>query len=116
MSKPKRCVPSSKAVGGGCRVRLSAIAPMAVPVPVLTTRILALPLMTVGNSLPRLAFAPLLIAWFGFGMSSKIALATSVVFFFMRNYGDFKYIKNSYQAKQQQMQADAAKHEHKGKK
>ena len=42
-----------------------------------------MPLMTVGNSLPRLAFAPLLIAWFGFGASSKIALAASVVFFFI---------------------------------
>ncbi len=42
-----------------------------------------LPLMTVGNALPRLAFAPLLIAWFGFGMSSKIALSASVVFFFI---------------------------------
>jgi NitT/TauT family transport system permease protein len=40
-----------------------------------------LPLMTVGNSLPRLAFAPLLIAWFGFGLSSKVVLAASVVFF-----------------------------------
>jgi NitT/TauT family transport system permease protein len=28
-----------------------------------------LPLMTVSNALPRLAFAPLLIAWFGFGLS-----------------------------------------------
>ncbi len=42
-----------------------------------------LPLMTMGNSLPRLAFAPLLIAWFGFGPSSKIALSASVVFFFI---------------------------------
>jgi NitT/TauT family transport system permease protein len=42
-----------------------------------------LPLMTVGNSLPRLAFAPLLIAWFGFGLSSKVVLAASVVFFFI---------------------------------
>ena len=42
-----------------------------------------MPLMTVGNSLPRLAFAPLLIAWFGFGPSSKIALSASVVFFFI---------------------------------
>jgi NitT/TauT family transport system permease protein len=42
-----------------------------------------LPLLTVGNSLPRLAFAPLLIAWFGFGLSSKVVLATSVVFFFI---------------------------------
>ncbi len=42
-----------------------------------------LPLMTVSNALPRLAFAPLLIAWFGFGPSSKIALSASVVFFFI---------------------------------
>ena len=42
-----------------------------------------LPLLTVGNSLPRLAFAPLLIAWFGFGLSSKVVLAASVVFFFV---------------------------------
>lgn len=42
-----------------------------------------LPLLTVGNSLPRLAFAPLLIAWFGFGLASKVVLAASVVFFFV---------------------------------
>ena len=47
ISRPKRCVPISKAVGGGWRVRLSAMAPMAVLVPVLTTRIRALPLITV---------------------------------------------------------------------
>jgi NitT/TauT family transport system permease protein len=42
-----------------------------------------LPLVTVTNALPKLAFAPLLIAWFGFGLSSKVALAASVVFFFI---------------------------------
>lgn len=42
-----------------------------------------LPLITVTNALPKLAFAPLLIAWFGFGMSSKVALAAAVVFFFI---------------------------------
>ncbi len=41
------------------------------------------PLLTVGNALPKLAFAPLLIAWFGFGMSSKIVLAAGVVFCFV---------------------------------
>lgn len=41
------------------------------------------PLASVGNALPKLAFAPLLIAWFGFGMSSKVALAAMVVFFFV---------------------------------
>jgi NitT/TauT family transport system permease protein len=42
-----------------------------------------LPLVTITNALPKLAFAPLLIAWFGFGISSKIALASAVVFFFI---------------------------------
>ena len=42
-----------------------------------------LPLLTIGNALPKLAFAPLLIAWFGFGISSKIALSAAVVFFFI---------------------------------
>jgi NitT/TauT family transport system permease protein len=41
------------------------------------------PIASVFNSLPKLAFAPLLIAWFGFGMSSKVALAAAVVFFFV---------------------------------
>lgn len=41
------------------------------------------PMIAVGNSLPKLAFAPLLIGWFGFGPSSKVALAAAVVFFFI---------------------------------
>lgn len=41
------------------------------------------PLVAVGNSLPKLAFAPLLIGWFGFGASSKVALAAAIVFFFI---------------------------------
>lgn len=42
-----------------------------------------LPLVTITNALPKLAFAPLLIAWFGFGIASKVALAAAVVFFFI---------------------------------
>jgi NitT/TauT family transport system permease protein len=53
-----------------------------------------LPLMTVGNSLPRLAFAPLLIAWFGFGLSSKVVLAASVVFFFFIIFGVYSGIRS----------------------
>lgn len=41
------------------------------------------PLVAIGNSLPKLAFAPLLIGWFGFGPASKVALAAAVVFFFI---------------------------------
>jgi NitT/TauT family transport system permease protein len=52
------------------------------------------PLLTIGNALPKLAFAPLLIAWFGFGMSSKIALAAGVVFFFVF-FGVYGGLRNS---------------------
>jgi NitT/TauT family transport system permease protein len=41
------------------------------------------PLVTMGNSLPKLAFAPLLIGWFGLGMAPKLVLAAAVVFFFI---------------------------------
>ncbi|MFI4982844.1 MAG: ABC transporter permease, partial [Nevskiales bacterium] len=51
------------------------------------------PLLTVGNALPKLAFAPLLIAWFGFGMSSKIVLAAGVVFFFVF-FGVYSGLRN----------------------
>lgn len=41
------------------------------------------PLLSALNSLPRIALAPLFILWFGLGMSSKIALSVSLVFFVM---------------------------------
>jgi NitT/TauT family transport system permease protein len=39
------------------------------------------PFIVMFNSLPRIALAPLLLLWFGFGSSSKIALTFSIVFF-----------------------------------
>lgn len=39
------------------------------------------PLVIAFQSVPRSAFAPLFIAWFGFGISSKIALAVTISFF-----------------------------------
>lgn len=39
------------------------------------------PLIVAFNSMPRVAIAPLFIIWFGFGPSSKIALAALVVYF-----------------------------------
>ena len=39
------------------------------------------PVIVAFSSMPRVAIAPLFIIWFGFGADSKIALATSVVFF-----------------------------------
>ena len=40
-----------------------------------------LPIIVAFNSMPRVAIAPLFIIWFGFGPTSKIALAALVVYF-----------------------------------
>ncbi len=39
------------------------------------------PLLTAVNSMPRVALAPLLIIWFGLGLTSKIAMSFSLVVF-----------------------------------
>lgn len=39
------------------------------------------PFVTALNSIPRLALVPLFLIWFGLGMSSKVALVATVVFF-----------------------------------
>jgi len=41
------------------------------------------PLMVALNSLPRITVAPILILWFGLGMTSKVALSLFTVFFVM---------------------------------
>lgn len=41
------------------------------------------PILAAVNSVPRPALAPLLILWFGFGMTSRVLLAASLVFFLM---------------------------------
>lgn len=41
----------------------------------------ALPLMVVSQSLPVFALAPLLTLWFGYGMGSKIVMATLIIYF-----------------------------------
>lgn len=48
-----------------------------------------LPFMAFANALPRIALAPLLVAWFGFGMGSNVALVVIVVVFvnFFNIYG-----------------------------
>ncbi len=42
---------------------------------------LFMPYITMLNTMPRVALAPLFILWFGVGMNSKIAAAVSLVFF-----------------------------------
>ncbi len=40
-----------------------------------------LPLLLVSQAIPVFAIAPLLVLWLGFGMASKVAMATIVIFF-----------------------------------
>lgn len=39
------------------------------------------PLVVAFQSLPKIVLAPLLITWFGYGMSSKVAMAVAIAFF-----------------------------------
>lgn len=41
------------------------------------------PFVTLMNSYPRIALAPLFVVWFGIGLLSKIVLAVSVIFFIL---------------------------------
>jgi putative hydroxymethylpyrimidine transport system permease protein len=45
------------------------------------TRRLLLPVMVVSQAIPVFAIAPLLVLWFGFGLASKIVMATIAIFF-----------------------------------
>jgi putative hydroxymethylpyrimidine transport system permease protein len=40
-----------------------------------------LPVMVVSQSIPVFALAPLLVLWFGYGIGSKVAMATLIIFF-----------------------------------
>ncbi|HEV7266721.1 MAG TPA: ABC transporter permease [Falsiroseomonas sp.] len=40
-----------------------------------------LPLLVISQAIPVFAIAPLLTLWFGFGMASKVAMATLIIFF-----------------------------------
>ena len=50
------------------------------------------PFIGVLNALPRIAFAPLIILWFGLGFLSKVVIVVSLVFFvvFFNTYQGFK--------------------------
>lgn len=52
------------------------------------------PFIGILNALPRIAFAPLIILWFGFGFLSKVVMVVSLVFFvvFMNTYQGFKEV------------------------
>lgn len=52
------------------------------------------PFIAIMNAMPRIAFAPLIILWFGFGFLSKVVIVVSLVFFivFFNTYRGFKEI------------------------
>ena len=52
------------------------------------------PFIGVMNALPRIAFAPLIILWFGLGFLSKVVIVVSLVFFvvFFNTYQGFKEV------------------------
>jgi len=56
---------------------VTALAMSAVPV----ARRLILPVVIVTQALPVFAIAPLLVLWFGYGMASKIVMATLIIYF-----------------------------------
>lgn len=52
------------------------------------------PFISVVNALPRIAFAPLIILWFGLGFASKVVIVISLVFFvvFFNTYNGFREV------------------------
>lgn len=58
-----------------------------------------MPFVAMGNALPRIALAPLLVAWFGFGVASNIALVVVVVFFvnFFNIHGGLVDVDETYE-------------------
>jgi len=51
------------------------------------------PWLSALNAIPRLALVPLFILWFGFGMNSKVALVTVIVFFLVF-YATFEGVRD----------------------
>jgi NitT/TauT family transport system permease protein len=52
------------------------------------------PFLIIINALPRIAFAPLIILWFGLGFTSKVVIVVSLVYFivFFNTYRGFKEV------------------------
>ena len=64
------------AIGTACGI---AVALLIVALPRLGT--IVWPVVLVLQALPVFAIAPLLVLWFGFGMASKVVMATLIIFF-----------------------------------
>ncbi|SMF77801.1 putative hydroxymethylpyrimidine transport system permease protein [Tistlia consotensis] len=59
-------------LGAGSALALSALAPL---------RRWLLPVLVVSQAIPVFALAPLLVLWFGYGLWSKVAMATLIIYF-----------------------------------
>ena len=64
------------AIGCGIGLILGALIGMSSLI-----RVTLYPYAIIFNNLPRIALAPIFLTWFGFGLSSKIALAATICFF-----------------------------------
>jgi putative hydroxymethylpyrimidine transport system permease protein len=59
-------------LGAGASLAMARFAPL---------RAWGLPMMVISQAVPVFAIAPLLVLWLGYGLASKIAMATLVIFF-----------------------------------
>jgi putative hydroxymethylpyrimidine transport system permease protein len=71
---------SETLIGLAAGASLGAALALAMSFLPLTRRIL-LPVLVVSQAIPVFAIAPLLVLWFGFGLASKIVMATIAIFF-----------------------------------
>lgn len=67
-------------LGLACGVVFGVVAAIGMALAPWTAR-LVLPVIVVVQTLPVFAIAPVLVLWFGFGLASKIVMATLVIFF-----------------------------------
>ena len=67
-------------IGLATGILLGAVLALAMSFLPITKRLL-LPVMVVSQAIPVFAIAPLLALWFGFGLASKIVMATIAIFF-----------------------------------
>jgi putative hydroxymethylpyrimidine transport system permease protein len=63
-----------------CGLLLGSLAAIALAASV-TARRWLLPLLLISQAIPVFALAPLLVLWLGYGLASKIAMATLIIFF-----------------------------------
>jgi NitT/TauT family transport system permease protein len=79
---PEHILATALAVGGGFLLSIAAGVPLAIAVvasPLL--RRLIYPILLMLQSVPKVAIAPILLLWVGYGLASNIVVAAAVAFF-----------------------------------